>query len=132
MRIFSLLSHQVGETNTLYARVEGQDDGMVYCTFPIGRLLDSAPPQAEFDSNNNLYVLHLIGMRAYVLTKISPSGEFGGQINYSAPKTRPTMRRTADGTLQIIGGKREASVAQINNPTEPPKLSDRPPGFPKD
>jgi hypothetical protein len=131
MRIFSLLSHQVGESNMLYVRVEGQDDNLVYCTFPIGRLLDNVAPQVEFDSDNNLYIMHLIGMRAYVLTKISSSGEFGGQTNYSAPKTRPTLRRTAEGGLQIIGGKREASVLENVPPTDIPKLSDRPPGFPK-
>lgn len=132
MRTFTLLSHQVGETNTLYVRVEDQADSMVYCTFPIGRLLDNVPVQAEFDSSNNLYVLHLIGMRAYVLTKVSPNGEFGGQVNYSAPKTRPTMRKVADGSLQIIGGRREGSVAQMATPVEPPKLSARPPSFPKE
>jgi len=95
------------------------------------RLLDNVSPQAEFDSSNNLYVLHLIGMRAYVLTKVSPSGEFGGQVNYSAPKTRPTLRKVADGSLQIIGGRRD-SVAQTDTPVEPPKLSARPPGFPKE
>jgi hypothetical protein len=129
MRIFSLLTHQVGESNTLYVRVEGKDDGIIYCTYPIGRLLDGVDPQAEFDSSNNLYVLHLIGMRAYMLTKVSPDGEYGGQINYSAPKTRPTLRRTPEGGLQIIGGQREQSVAQ--HPPEAPKLSDRPAGFPK-
>jgi len=131
MRIFSLLSHEVGETNTLYVRVEGQDDGMVYCTFPIGRLVDNVAPQVEFDSNNNLYILHLIGIRAYVLTKVTVAGEFAGQVNYSAPKTRPTLRRTAGGGLQIIGGKREGSIAQATTPADLPKLSDRPPGFPK-
>jgi len=131
MRVFSLLSHEVGESNNLYVRVEGQEDGMVYCTFPIGRLLDNVPPQAEFDSNDNLYILHLIGMRSYVLTKVSPAGEFGGQTNYSAPKTRPTLRRTAEGALQIIGGKRDGSVAVNSIPAVIPKISDRPPGFPK-
>jgi hypothetical protein len=132
MRIFSLLSHEVGETNTLYVRVEGQDDGMVYCTFPIGRLVDNVAPQVEFDSNNNLYILHLVGMRAYVLTKVTVAGEYAGQVNYSAPKTRPTLRRTAAGGLQIIGGKREGSVTLAATPADLPKLSDRPPGFPKD
>ena len=132
MRTFTLLSHQLGESNTLYVRVEGQAESMVYCTFPIGRLLDNVAPQAEFDSSNNLYVLHLIGMRAYVLTKVSPAGEFGGQVNYSAPKTRPTLRKVADGSLQIIGGKREGSLAQMQTPVEQPKLSARPPGFPKE
>ena len=132
MRNFTLLSHQVGESNMLYVRVDDQAESMVYCTFPIGRLLDNVAPQVEFDSSNNLYVLHLIGMRAYVLTKISPQGEFGGQVNYSAPKTRPTLRKIADGSLQIIGGKRDGNVERIETPVELPKLSARPPSFPKE
>lgn len=130
LRVFSLLAHQRGEINTLYVRVEGKNDGSNYCTIPLGRLLDGVPPQAEFDSANNLYVLALSGNRAYVLTKITPDGQFAGQTNYTAPKTRPTLRKTADGALQIIGGKRESSLAQ-NPAVEPPaKLSTRPPGLP--
>ncbi len=130
MRVFTLLSHQRGESNTLYVRIEDKDDGTIFCTVPIGRLLEGVPPQVQFDAASNLYVLQLVGVRTYVLTKMTPNGEFGGQTNYSAPKTRPTLRKTADGTLQIIGGKKEYPVAQ-NTPTEPPpKLSDRPPGFP--
>jgi hypothetical protein len=129
MRVFTLLAHQRGEVNTLYVRVEDKDDGTIHCTIPVGRLLDDIAPQVEFDSSNNLYVLHLAGTRAYLLTKIGPNGEFGGQTNYSAPKTRPTMRKTADGALQIIGGKHEP-IAQNPSDVPVPKLSDRPPGFP--
>jgi hypothetical protein len=130
MRVFSLLAHQRGEVNTLYVRVTDKEDGTIFCTFPVGRLLDDIAPQVEFDSSNNLYVLHLAGTRAYVLTKISPNGQFEGQTGYSAPKTRPTMRKTADGALQIIGGKHDAPIAQNPGDVPPPKLSDRPPGFP--
>lgn len=126
MRVFSLLAHQRGEINTLYVRVEGKDDGSTFCTFPLGRLLDGVPPQAQFDSANNLYVLQLVGTRAYTLTKITPSGQFAGQTNYSAPKTRPTLRRTSEGALQIIGGQRETAIAQVPDTAPPPKLSDRP------
>jgi hypothetical protein len=130
MRIFSLIAHQRGEINTLYVSVRGEDDGTTYCTFPLGRLLDGVPPQAEFDSSNNLYIMQLMGTRAYVMTKVSFNGEFLGQTNYSAPKTRPTLRKLADGTLQVIGGKREAALAQNPNAEPPPKLSDRPAGLP--
>lgn len=130
MRVFTLLAHQRGEVNTLYIRVQDKDDGSTYCTFPLGRLLDGVPPQAEFDSANNLYVLQLTGNRAYVLTKISPNGEFAGQTNYAAPKTRPTLRKTSDGALQIIGGRREAALAQNPDAAPPAKLSDRPLGLP--
>ena len=129
MRVFSLLAHQKGEINTLYIRVEDKDDGSIFCTLPLGRLLDGVPPQAEFDSANNLYVMQLIANRSYVMTKITPNGEFAGQTAYSAPKTRPTLRKTADGALQVIGGRREAAVAQ-NAAAPIPKLSTRPAGLP--
>jgi len=129
MREFTLLSHQRGEFNTLYVRVEGKDDGTIYCTYPIGRMLDNTTPQAEFDSANNLFVLHLAGTRAYLLTKVSPNGEFGGQSAYSAPKVKPFLRRNSEGALQLVGAERDA--APIDPTLVPvPKLSDRPPGFP--
>ena len=130
MRVFSLLAHQKGEINTLYIRVEDKDDGSIFCTLPLGRLLDGVPPQAEFDSANNLYIMQLIANRSYVMTKITSNGEFAGQTAYSAPKTRPTLRKTADAALQVIGGRRESAVAQ-NAPVAPvPKLSARPAGLP--
>lgn len=128
---FSMLAHQRGEQNLLYVRVEGQDDATIYCTSPLGRLIDGVPPQMQFDSANNLYVLQLIGQKSYILSKIGVNGEFLGQTHYSAPKTRPYLRKQADGTLQLVGGKRE-DIAQ--NPADlpaPPKLSDRPVGLPK-
>ncbi len=137
MRVFSLLSHQVGEHNTLYVRITDKEDGTIYCTTPIGRLLDNIAPQAEFDANDNFYILHLSGTRAYTLTKFTPNGEFGGQTAYTAPTTRPTMRKTPEGVLQIIGGRREmAPIADAPNGTTAatavpvPKLSDRPAGLP--
>jgi hypothetical protein len=130
MHTFSLLTHYLDEGRMLYARVQDRDDGTVFGTYPLGRLIDGAPPQAEFDAGNNLYVLHLIGRQAWVLTKIGVNGEFMGQTSYNAAKSRPSLRKLADGTLQIIGGRKEAAVAQT--PTAPPvKLSDRPAGLPR-
>ena len=130
--IFTVLAHQHGEQNTLYVRVEDQEQGTVFCTSPIGRIIDGAPPEIQFDSANNLYILHLVAQRSFVLTKFSVNGEYLGQSNYSAPKTRPGLHKLPDGTLQLIGGKKEAPVS--TNPADvppPPKLSDRPAGLPK-
>ncbi len=131
MRVFSLISHQRGEVNTLYVRIAGENEGMIFCTLPIGRLLDGMAPQVEFDSANNFYVLSLAGAKNYNLTKFTPDGRLAGQIPYEATKTRPTLRKLADGTLQIIGGRRNtANIAQ--NPAETaPKLSARPVGLPE-
>ncbi len=131
MRVFSLLAYQRGEVNTLYVRVEDKDDGGIFCTFPIGRLLDNTPPQAEFDSANNLFVLQLVGNKSYALTKITPNGQFAGQSTYTAAKARPNLRRSAEGGLQLVGAHRDEVVAQVPDTSPPPKLSDRPLGLPK-
>jgi len=131
LRTFSLLQYQHGEVNTLYVRVQDNEDGGIFCTFPTGRLLDTIAPQAEFDSGNNLYILQLVGNRSYMLTKVTCNGQFAGQSSYSAPKSRPTFRKTADGGLQLVGGVRDEPVAPENPDTSPaPKLSDRPVGLP--
>ena len=127
---FTLLSHQQDNYRYLYVRVEDRDDATVFCTTQLGRMVDAAPTQADFDAGNNLYILQLTGLRAYTLTKIGANGEFMGQTPYSAPKTRPTLRKLSDGTLQIIGGRKDSPVAQA--PAGPPtKLSDRPAGLPR-
>ena len=130
--VFTILAHQHGEQNLLYVRVEDQDHGTIFCTTPLGRIIDGVPPEFQFDSANNLFVLQLIAQRSFVLSKIGVNGEFLGQAHYSAPKTRPSLRKLANGTLQIIGGKRDEPVS--TNPADlppPPKLSDRPAGLGK-
>jgi hypothetical protein len=130
MHRFTLLTHFVEDARTLYARIDDRDDARVFGTYPLGRLADGAPVQAEFDTGSNLYVLHYTGQRSWVLSKIGVNGEFLGQTLYDSTKSRPSLRRLADGTLQIVGGRKEAPIAQT--PTEPPvKLSDRPPGLPR-
>ena len=130
-RKFSLLAHQQGDYTMLYVRVEDRDDGTVYCTQELGRLIEGQPPLAEFDLGNNLYVLQLIGQREYLLSKVGLNGEYLGGTRYAAPKSRPYFRRLADGQLQIIGARRQEAVAQGTAAAEPPaKLSQRPPGLP--
>ena len=129
--VFTLLTHQRGEQNLLYIRVENPDEGSVYCTNPLGRVIDGVVPDMQLDSRNNLYVLHLVGLRRFALSRISIRGEFLGQTYYTVPKSRPYLRKQPDGSLQLVGGQRE-EIAQ--NPTKlppPAKLSDRPPGLPK-
>lgn len=129
MRKFSLLAHQQGEYKMLYVRVEDRENGAVYCTQELGRMIEGQAPLAEFDLGNNLYVLQLIGQREYLLSKIGMNGEYLGGTRYTAPKSKPFFRKLPDGQLQIVGGRREATLAQ--GTVEPPaKLSARPPGLP--
>ena len=117
----------------LYVRVEDEEQAYVFCTQRIGHMIDGTVPQVQFDTTNNLYVLHLTAPKTYLLTNIGVNGEWLGQHTYGAPKYRPNLRRLADGTIQIVGGRRMdlATRAPGTAPAAPPlKLSNRPAGLP--
>ena len=116
----------------LYVRVEDVELGTIFCTYRIGHMIDGAAPEMQFDTSNNLYVLHLAGPKTYLLTNIGVNGEILGQHIYESTKSRPYLRRLADGTIQIVGGKRRPAETAENKGGEgpQPKLSDRPPGLP--
>jgi hypothetical protein len=117
----SLLVWQGPERQQLYCRIEDRDAGIVYCTFQLGALVAESRPETQFDAANNLYVLNYVGPKSYVLYKINVNGEFLGSTNYAATKSRPTLRRLADGTLQIVGGHREIapSLQPARHPNSP-------------
>ena len=119
----------------LYVRVEDEEEAFVFCTHRIGHMIDGTTPQMQFDTSNNLYVLHLIAPKTYTLSNIGVNGEWLGQHIYGAPKSRPALRRLADGTIQIVGGRRQDVAVQAAGSVPavaPPKLSDRPAGLPAD
>ena len=133
MHTVSLLAYQGTERRYLYARVENRETGTVFCTYQLGHMIDGTNPDLQFDRNNNAYILHLVGPKTYRLTTIGVSGEFLGQSIYTTPKSRPYMRRLADGTLQIVGGHRQAALNTADAAAVAPvKLSDRPAGLPID
>ena len=118
----------------LYVRVEDVEQAYVFCTRKLGYMIDGTNPQMQFDTTNNLYILHLVAPKTYRLTNIGVNGEFLGQHTYSAPKAKPYFRRLADGTVQIVGAHRDDPVAKTNGVAAggpQPKLSDRPAGLPQ-
>jgi hypothetical protein len=128
-RKFALLTMETEGAKMLYVRVQGTDDDTVYGCYNLGKLVDGVPPDAKFDSGNNLAVLQLISPRTYLLSRIGVNGNFLSQATYVTPKSQPYLRKTANGALQIVGAVRETAVA-ANKPAEnAPKISDRPPGF---
>lgn len=131
-REISLLTHRDEKYNILYIRVEDRENGLVYITAPLGRILLSYDPQVALDKKNQIHILHLYGPRAYVYTRIGLNGEWLGQANYNVVKEQPTFKKMPDGSVAVLGGKLDVPVAQSASAPATPKLSDRPPGLPKD
>lgn len=132
-RRYTVLTFRQPKSNYVYVRVEDLDQGTVYCTYPIGRLITGIDPEIKLDGQNHLHVLHLTGAKLYLHTEISLKGEIVNQQNYLAVKTRPGLRVSRSGTLAVVGGQLQADEPAPGSPDAPevPKLSDRPINLPK-
>jgi hypothetical protein len=134
-RTYSLLSNRFPDHTSLYVRVQDRDTGIVYATYSLGRSIAFEQPQAEIDRANRLHVLHCAAPRAWTYSRVGLNGELLGHSSFMETKTRPRLVRSATGEVAVQGGVIEAPAAQTKTPrdTAPrPKLSDRPPGMPKD
>jgi hypothetical protein len=125
MRTYSLLSNRFPDHTKLYVRVEDKSTGAVYTTLSLGRVIAFDEPQAELDLANRLHVLHCAAPRTWAYSQIGPNGELVRHATILETKTRPRLRRTAEGAVAVRGGTLDAPVQAKQNPAS--KLSARPP-----
>ena len=132
-RTYSLLSNRFPDHTSLYVRVQERDKGIVYATYSLGRSIAFEQPQAEIDRANQLHVLHSAAPRAWTYSRVGLNGELLGNSSFMETKTRPRLVRSANGEVAVRGGVIEAPAAQTKTARDTaPKLSDRPPGMPRD
>lgn len=131
VRTYSLLTNRFPDHTKLYVRVEDRSTGAVYCTYPLGRLIQNGDPQTELDRANQLHVLHCAGPRTWSYAKIGLNGQLLARSTVMETNTRPHLRRNPDGAIAVRGGMIDAPVAQ--SATAPAaKLSARPAAEPRD
>jgi hypothetical protein len=129
-RTYSLMSFR-NQDNILYVRIEDESAGVVYGTYPLGRLIDGYPPEAQVDLLSQLHILEMVEPKDYLYTRVGPDGSILGQQDYTDLKTRPRLERTADGDVAIGGGIEVLPKSPDQTAQTGPKLSDRPAGLPE-
>lgn len=129
VRTYSLLSHRFTDHTSLYVRVENRDAGVVYTTYPLGRLIATDPPQAEVDRANQLHILQCAAPRTWTYSHIGLNGELLKRETFLEIKSRPRLVHTANGAIAVRGGMRDTSIAQTAG-EDAPKLSTRPARLP--
>lgn len=127
--VVSLLTFPHPKEMILYARVVDERTGTVFCTYPLGRYLSGADLGREFDRDNTLHVLHMVGPSQYYLSKIGVNGEWYSQTMWESSKGRPSVRKKQDGKMVIVGATRSSEKPPPG--PEVPRLSDRPVTLPK-
>ncbi|HEY2139694.1 MAG TPA: hypothetical protein VGH00_06430 [Chthoniobacterales bacterium] len=131
VRTYSLLSNRFLDHTSLYVRVENRNNGIVYATYPLGRIIANIDPQAEIDQANQLHVLHCAAPRNWAYSHVGLNGELLAHSTFLEAKTRPHLRHTADGSIAVNGGVLDVpSPDSKRNPA--PNLSDRPAASPAD
>ncbi len=128
-RSYTLLSFRQPRDNMLYVRIEDENAGLVYGTFPLGRLINGYEPEEQVDELSQLHILQMVAPKEYLYTRLGPNAEMLGQEDYTDLKTRPRLARTSDGQVAISGGI-EVLPSTAQTTVTGPKLSDRPAGMP--
>lgn len=118
-RTYSLLSNRFPDHTRLYVRVEDKNTGAVYSTFPLGRIVAVAEPQAELDRANQLHVLHCAAPRTWAYSRVSLNGDLVARSTFIETKTRPRLQPKADGQIAVRGGMLERPAAPGVKPSGP-------------
>jgi hypothetical protein len=131
VRTYSLLTNRFPDHTSLYVRVENKDQGVVYATYSLGRIISFDEPHAEIDRGNQLHVLYCAAPRTWAYARIGLNGELLSRATFMETKSRPHLVRVADGDIKIAGGMMDVPLNQAaRNAVQ--KLSERPPNMPKD
>ena len=93
-------------------------------TDSLGRVIAYDEPQTELDRANQLHVLHCAAPRSWAYSHISLNGELLAHSPFMETRTRPRLRRAADGAIAVRGGKLDRPVVQSPG-NSAPKMSAR-------
>ena len=89
-RTFSLLTLQQDKGKYLYVRVVGEEDGIIYGCYSLGKLVADINPETHFDRGNNLWVLQLVGQKTYFRAGSASEGIFRPRAPISPPRPSRT------------------------------------------
>ena len=128
-RTISLLSHRLSERTDLYLRIEDKQAGIIYCTHRLGDFISYGKPEIKLDATNTIHILQNNIPREFIYSKVGLDGKILDRATLSAPKERPQLVRSKEGTVYVLGG-----IAYDPKATPTPgvisKLSERPVALP--
>lgn len=103
-RTISLLSHRLSERTDLYLRIEDKTSGIIYCTHRLGDFISYGKPEIQLDAGNTIHVLQNNIPREFIYSKVGLDGKILDRVTLSAPKERPRLIRSQEGTVSVAGG----------------------------
>lgn len=111
-RTYSLMTNRFPDHTSLYVRVEDKDNGIVFATYSLGRVIAFDQPQAELDRSNQLHVLYCAAPRTWSYARVGLNGELISRASFAETKSRPHLVHSNNGVIKVAGGMMDAAVAQ--------------------
>ncbi len=132
-RTLTLLSHRLPDQTQLYLRIEDKQNGLIYCTHQLGKIVSFNKPEVEIDMQNQIHILQNTSPKMFLYSKIGLDGRILDRKEYSGSnESRPTLRRNTAGSYQVVGGIFLDPAKQAEEKAAPPpSVSDRPVPLPK-
>lgn len=121
IRRYALQSATRTKDRKLYARVTDETESVIYKVVQLDRLLSFSNPEQQLDAASRLHVLFQTGGNVYTYCIVDHHGDLVGRQRHEiAPGSRPRLAKLADGTIEVRGGKRQPSIADIPPYVPPP------------
>lgn len=113
-RTYSLIRFSPDSDSTeLYLRVEDPAENIVYTNIGLGQMASFIKPDAFFDPQGNLHILHPAALATYVYTRTDPSGKIVHQGIFKTSSVQtitgiqrvpPQLHKLDDGNVIVMGG----------------------------
>jgi hypothetical protein len=92
------------DDSSLYLRVEEPEENIVYCTYQLGRYVSIQKPEARFDSEGMLHILHPVGTTTYRYTQADAQGNILLHEDREMAANGPFLRDNGAGAVALVGG----------------------------
>jgi hypothetical protein len=116
MRRYSLLKNVLQNEIRLYYQMK-DFQGKPIKTFPIGRMVSFANPEARMDLKSQLHVLTQFGAKSSCYVVMDADGNLVLRQTHDFTQTRPVLRTDTDGRVYVAGGVRRLTPTDFPKPT---------------
>jgi len=127
VRRYALIQAMNQKRVALYVRVADQADVRVFGVLPVGPVLAFSRPEAQVDGASQLHVLSQTSARLFTYCVVSPNGELTVRQLHRYTDGRPALRAKEDGSVTVLGGRRQVTPSDVPAPERKPESAIEPP-----
>jgi hypothetical protein len=90
----------------IYFRLTDATGTKTLRTYPLGRVVSFAQPDAQLDASSNLHLLYQRAAKSFSYFVINPDGRMLVRQTHDFTQSRPTLRVDSEGRIYVAGGVR--------------------------